>query len=76
MLLLKHLLKFIQKDVNYLKAISKDGIEKLVKKGVIKNTKDGYVAAKNGYPIGFYRTKGAGKKRYVQDWVADLAAKL
>lgn len=68
--------KFSKKVVNYLKAISKDGIDKLVKKGVIRNTKDGYVATENGYPIGFYRTKGAGKKRYVQDWVADLAAKL
>lgn len=66
---------FIQKVVDFLKSISKDGIEKLVRKGVIKNTKDGYVDTKNGYLIGFYRTKGAGKKRYVQDWVADLAVK-
>lgn len=59
-----------------LKTISQEGIEKLVKKGVIKNTKHGYVNTKNGYSIGFYRTKGAAKKRWVQDWVADLAAKL
>lgn len=38
----------------------------LIKKGIVINTNHGYVDNK-GNDIGFYRTKGVAKKRYVKD---------
>ena len=49
-----------------IKYISKSEIENLLFKGVIRNTKRGYID-KNGNPIGYYRTKGVAKKRYIED---------
>lgn len=62
--------------MNLLKEISKDGIEKLIKAGIIRNTSEGYVNPKKNYRIGYYRTKGAGAKRYIEDFYADMAKKL
>lgn len=59
-----------------MKEISKEGIEKLIKAGFIKNTGEGYVNPKKNYRIGYYRTKGAGAKRYIEDFYADMAKKL
>ena len=58
-----------------IKQISKEGIEKLLKDGVIINTHRGYVNPKNGEHIGFYKTCGVSKKRYIEDYYADLVMK-
>ena len=63
-----------QKEVKIIKQISKQGIEKLLKDGVIRNTHRGYVKA-NGEHIGYYKTCGASKKRYIEDYYADLVMK-
>lgn len=49
-----------------IKYISKNEIEKLLSDGVIRNTKYGYID-RNGNPVGYYRTKGVAKKRYIED---------
>lgn len=49
-----------------IKYVSKTEIEKLLSEGVIRNTKHGYVNCK-GNPVGYYRTKGVAKKRYIED---------
>lgn len=49
-----------------IKQISKSEIEKLLSEGVIRNTRRGYVD-RNGEHIGYYRTKGVAKKRYIED---------
>lgn len=49
-----------------MKEISKKEIEKLIKTGYLKNTGKGYVDS-NGRPVGYYRTKGVSKKRYIED---------
>ena len=49
-----------------IKYISKNEIEKLLSEGVIRNTRYGYVN-RNGESVGFYRTKGAAAKRYIED---------
>lgn len=55
-----------------MKQISKDGIEKLIKAGYLKlSGKGGYVDSK-GRPVGYYRTKGSSKKRYVEDKFCNL----
>lgn len=69
--------KYIKKEsVTQLKEISKDGIEKLIKAGFIKNTNEGYVNPKKNYRVGYYRTKGASGKRYIEDFYADMANRL
>lgn len=60
--------------VNLLKEITKDGIEKLIKAGFIKNTGNGYVNPKKNYCVGYYKT--CGDHRYIEDWYADMADKL
>lgn len=62
-----------RKKVLFIKHITKDGIKKLLSKGIIKNTHRGYVS-KNGSEVGYYMTSG--KKRYIQDKYADIAEKL
>lgn len=62
-----------RKKVLFIKYITKDGIKKLLSKGIIKNTHRGYVS-KNGSEVGYYMTSG--KKRYIQDKYADIAEKL
>ena len=62
-----------QKEVKIIKQISKQGIEKLLKDGVIRNTYRGYVNPKNGEHIGFYKTCGG--QRYIEDYFADLVMK-
>ena len=56
-----------------IKQISKQGIEKLLSKGIIKNTDRGYVN-RNGYEIGYYRTSGG--KRYIQDKYIDILERI
>lgn len=58
----------------YLKEISKDGIEKLIKANIIKNTGKGYVDSKNSYGVGYYKTCGG--HRYIEDKFADIAKRL
>lgn len=59
------------KVVKIIKQISKQGIEKLLKDGVIRNTRNGYVNSK-GEHIGFYKTV---HKKYIEDYYADLIMK-
>lgn len=59
--------------MNIIKQISKQEIEKLLSKGIIKNTNRGYVNS-NGYKVGFYKTSG--DKRYIQDKYIDMLDKL
>ena len=56
-----------------IKQISKQGIEKLIKDGIIINTHRGYVNPKNGEHIGYYKT--CGNQRYIEDYYADLVMK-
>ena len=58
----------------YLKEISKQEIEKLIKNGFIKNTHQGYINPKKNYRIGYYKT--CGNQRYIEDWYSDMAKKL
>ena len=62
-----------QKEVKIIKQISKQGIEKLLKDGIIRHTHRGYVNPKNGEHIGFYKTCGG--KKYIEDYYADLVMK-
>ena len=55
-----------------IKQISKQGIEKLLKDGIIRHTHRGYVNPKNGEHIGFYNTV---HKKYIEDYYADLVMK-
>ena len=55
-----------------IKQISKYGIEKLLKEGVIRNTHKGYVKSNGGH-IGYYKT--CGNQRYIEDYYADLVMK-
>lgn len=50
-----------------MKEISKEKVEQLISKNVIRNTVSGF-ADKNGRVIGYYRTKN---KRYIEDKFAD-----
>ena len=69
--------KYFKKELNfYLKEITKDEIEKLIKVGLLKNTSDGFVNPQKNYRVGYYRTKGAGGRRYIENWYADMAKKL
>ena len=58
------------KNINH---ISKQGIERLLKNGIIRHTHNGYVNPKNGEHIGYYRTCGG--KKYIEDYYADLVMK-
>lgn len=58
----------------YLKEITKDEIEKLIKAGIIKNTGKGYVNPEKNYRVGYYKTSG--DHRYIEDWYADKAKNL
>ena len=57
--------------VKIIKQISKTQIEKLLKDGVIRNTRRGYVKA-NGEHVGYYRTSGVSKKRYIEEQYYDM----
>ena len=59
------------KAVKIIKQISKQGIETLLKDGVIRNTHNGYVNSK-GESIGFRKTV---HKKYIEDYYADLVMK-
>ena len=58
----------------YLKEISKQGIQKLIEKGVLKNTGRGYINPRNNYTVGYYKTCGG--HRYIEDYFADMAKTL
>ena len=47
----------------------------MLKDGVIRNTYRGYVNPKNDEHIGYYKTWGASKKRYIEDYYVDLVMK-
>ena len=70
---LSYMINTIQKEVKIIKQISKQGIEKLLKDGIIRHTHRGYVNPKNGEHIGFYKTCGG--KKYIEDYFADLVMK-
>ena len=70
---LSYRINTIQKEVKIIKQISKQGIEKLLKDGIIRHTHRGYVNPKNGEHIGFYKTCGG--KKYIEDYYADLVMK-
>ena len=70
---LSYRINTIQKEVKIIKQISKQGIEKLLKDGVIRHTHRGYVNPKNGEHIGYYKTCGG--KKYIEDYFADLVMK-
>ena len=70
---LSYRINTIQKEVKIIKQISKQGIEKLLKDGIIRHTHRGYVNPKNGEHIGFYKTCGG--KKYIEDYFADLVMK-
>ncbi len=61
------------KEVKNIKEISKQGIEKLLKSGIIKNTNCGYIN-KNCSKVGYYKT--CGNKRYIQDKYVDMLEKI
>ena len=68
-------MKYIKERVEfYLKEISKEGIQKLIEKGFLKNTGIGYVNPKKNYRVGSYKTCGG--HRYIEDWYSDMAKKL
>ena len=69
---LSQLGNFIQKEVKIIKQISKAQIEKLLKDGVIRNTRRGYVK-RNGEHVGYYKTCGG--KRYIEDYYVNLLEK-
>ena len=58
-----------------IKVITKKELQKLLDAGIIRNTHRGYVNRK-GNEVGYYRTTGVGKKRYIEDWYANKAQKL
>lgn len=58
-----------------IKEISKQDIDLLIKRGIIRNTNHGY-ADRNGNNIGYYRTKGCAGKRYVKNKFADMLSRL
>ena len=60
----------------YLKEISKDGIEKLIKNGFIKlSGRGGYVNPKTHQDVSVVKTVH-GRHYYTEDFYADMAAKL
>ena len=63
----------IKKEGFIIKQISKQEIQKLLSKGIIKNTNRGYVN-RNGYEVGYYKTSGG--KRYLQDKYVDMLGKI
>ena len=71
--ILSYRINTIQKEVKIIKQISKQGIEKLLKDGIIRHTHRGYVNPKNGEHIGYYKTCGG--KKYIEDYFADLVMK-
>lgn len=54
-----------------IKQITKQEMDLLINKGIIINTNRGYVDNRRN-DIGFYRTRGVAKKRYVKDKYVDL----
>ena len=70
---LSYRINTIQKEVKIIKQISKQGIERLLKEGIIRNTHRGYVNPKNGEHIGYYKTCGG--KKYIEDYFSDLVMK-
>lgn len=55
-----------------MKEITKDQVNLLVKRNVIRNSNKGYLD-KHGEPVGFYRTRN---KRYIEDQYADMVKRI
>ena len=70
--ILSYRINIIQKEVKIIKQISKQGIEKLLKDGIIRHTHRGYVNPKNGEHIGTSKTV---HKIYIEDYYANLVMK-
>lgn len=64
-----------KESVIIIKEISKEGIKKLIDAGIIKNTNKGFVNPKKRHPVGVVKTVH-GRRRYIEDWYADMAKKL
>ena len=58
-----------------MKEISKQGIEKLIEAGIIKNSGKGFVTAKGNRRIGYYKTVN-GRHRYIEDYFIHLLKEL
>ena len=56
--------------------ISNDEFNALVKNNFIKHKNGQYFVDKRNENIGFYRTKGSGRKIYVKDSIARIAKNL
>ena len=56
-----------------IKTITKEGIQSLIDKKILKPYSGGYMNSR-GYHVGYYKT--CGNKRYIEDWYADKAEKL
>ena len=59
----------------YLKEITKDGIQKLIKNGFIKSTGKGYINPKRDQYVSVVRTVH-GRHYYIENWYADKSAQL
>lgn len=55
-----------------MKQISKEEMDLLLKNGIVRNSNDGIVD-KQGYNVGFYRTRN---RRYIEDKYVDIAKDL
>lgn len=64
-----------ERRIKKLKEISKEGIEKLIKAGYIKNSGKGFVNPKKHCTVGYYKTLH-GRHRYIEDFYANVAEKL
>lgn len=56
-----------------IKTITKEGIQTLVDKKILKPYSGGYMNSR-GYHVGYYKTRGS--KRYIEDRYADEVEKL
>ena len=70
-------MKYIKKESEfYLKEISKQGIEKLIKAGFLKlSGKGGYINPKRNQSVGIVKTVH-GRHYYAEDFYADKAKSL
>lgn len=58
-----------------IKVITEKEIDLLLENGVLKHSHKGYIN-QHGQSVGFYRCKGAGQKRYIEDKYQEIASKL
>lgn len=68
----RYTIKNIKERVIIIKQISKREMEKLISKGIIRNTHKGYVNSKGNH-VGHYSTV---HKQYIEDYYVDLLETL